>query len=589
MVAREDRVRSARATIRVAPTHVVFLNVYINSESKSVTTPSISLLHPSSYPASPAGDRSTLAEADLNLAAIVEALDFDGRHSRFVAGTLAALVSEAPIIGYRQDVLEDLLSLPELAAGLAALLPSLQSLSSYGSGVRWGENNPLYQIASRLAELQVYVSCVEGLGQTLEEAGAGLRAEGWLALRDWLTAMRQEPEYTRLAAELPKLAAQFEQAGSITLGLNLDGQLRPESVTIVSVNSSRFSGKGSLLERLLGDRAAGDTVRGLSGLFKASENHPYTPEHELFRDMNRLLERVAAPVAEALARYSRLSSGNLSGLEPELAFYLGAAKLINQLRAVGLVLCRPVIAPVEERAGQISGSYSLDLALRLRARRGAIDLSKAVVPNEVAFGPGATIFILTGPNSGGKTTYTRAVGQAQVLAQAGLLVPGRAARLSPVDGIYTHFATAERPDMDGGRLAEELGRLAQLFRQASRSSLLLLNEPLASTDHASARALSRDLLAGLRLLGARAIFVTHIHELVEEAATLDGLASEDGVVNLVAEVAPRADDTIDSVPTYTIRPGRPQALGYAAELARQYGLSLAQIKQALHDRGLTSD
>lgn len=547
-----------------------------------------SLLWPPGFQPSSSGGRPAPSEADLGLSSIIQALDLDGRHSRFIASTLLALPTDPRLITYRQDVLEDLLRLPALAEDCQAILPQLAELSRLGRGPGWGEANPLFQIATRLAELQVYVAAIEGLGQALERAGNGLKAEGWQLLRGFILTTRQDADYIRLVAELPKLQTQFEKAGSITLGLNLDAQLRPESVTIVSVNPGRFTGKGSFLERLLGDKSTGDAVRSISGVFKTDENRPHTPEHELFKDMNRLLERIAAPVAEALAHYTRVNSAPLSALEPELVFYLGAVRLAGNLRAAGLELCRPEIAPAAERAGTIFGNYSLDLAIRLRAKPGAGNLSATVIPNDVGFGPGATIFILTGPNSGGKTTYTRAVGQAQVLAQAGLPVPGRQARISPVDAIFTHFTTAERPEDEMGRLAEELGRLSQIFRKASRTSLVLLNEPLTSTDHASARALSRELLAGLRLLGARTIYVTHVLELTEEADTSEDPAPEAGVVNLVAGITLDTQTANDphAVPTYTIKPGRPQSLGYASELARRYGLSLAQIRQALSDRGI---
>ena len=371
----------------------------------------------------------------------------------------------------------------------------------------------------------------------------------------------------------------------MTLGINLDAQLRPELATIVSVNASRFAGKSSLLDRLFGERAAPDAVRSITALYKADERQRNAPEHELFRDLDRLLERVRS-VADALARYTRVQSAGLAGLEAELAFYLGAVRLVNELRAAGLPLCRPEIAPSGERVCVIDGVYSLDLALRLRAARNTADLAHVVVPNAVTFGPNATIFILTGPNSGGKTTYTRAVGQAQALFQAGLLVPGRHARISPVDGIYTHFAVAERLDINGGRLAEELDRLAQIFRQAGPASLVLLNEPLASTDHAAARLLSRDILSGLRLLGARVLFVTHLHELVDDALAGDASA---GIVSLVAGLEMHIGNGSEPAPSYQIVPGRPQIADYAAELARQHGLSLAQISATLRERGIADE
>jgi hypothetical protein len=550
------------------------------------TQPAVpSLIHPAGGPARSSG-RSAPSEADLGLGPIIRALDFDGRHGRFVAGVLAELCDNLEVIRYRQDVLDDLLRLPDLGRQIAGMLPQLGELAMIGRAGNWGENIPLLQVAARLAELDGYVTCVEQLWSALDQAGDRLYATGLLNLRAFLAATRAQPNYQRLAEELPRLRAQLDQASSVTLGINLDAQLRPDSATIVSVNPSRFTGRHSLLELLFGERAAPDAVRGITALYKADESQRRTPEHELFRDLDRLLERVAAPVADALSGYTRVHSAGLAGLEPELAFYLGAARLANQLRDAGLPLCRPEIATADERVCMISGVFSLDLALRLHAGRAVASLAEALVPNDATFGPDATIFILTGPNSGGKTTYIRAIGQAQALSQAGLLVPGRQARISPVDGIYTHFAAAERLDINGGRLAEELERLAQLFRQAGPASLVLLNEPLASTDHAAARALSRDILAGLRLLGARTIFVTHLHELVDDALDADAAA---GVVSLVAGLAPHARNGGEPAPSYRIGPGRPQVAGYAAELARQHGLSLAQIATTLRERGLVEE
>jgi hypothetical protein len=521
-------------------------------------------------------------EADLGLSSIIRALDTDGRHQRAVGAILGELNSDPAVITYRQAVLYALLELPALVEQFSLALPRLAELATVGRTKLWGENLPLPQVVGRLAELEIYVNCVEGLWSAIESyPGANAPASaGLLALRTGLSEVREEGLYRSLAAELPRLRARLAQASSVTLGINLDVQLRPESATIVSVNQERFSGKGTLLQRLLGDKAAAEAQRGATNLFPANENRPHTPEHELFRELDRLLEKVALPVAEALTRYTRLNSAWLAALEPEIAFYLGAVRLVRQMGEAGLTLCRPVIAPAAERSGLLKGCYSLDLALRLKG----LNRQAEIVPNEVNFTPANRIFIITGPNSGGKTTYTRAVGQAQVLFQAGLPVPAVAAWLSPVDAIYTHFAREERAESSGGRLAQELKSLAQIFRQASQNSLILLNEPLTGTDHVSARSLGKDLLAGLRLLGARAIFVTHLHELLEDTAL--GSASGSGIVSLVAIATAPAVKGAGFTPTYKIIPGLPRALANAAELARQHGLSLDQIARTLRERGL---
>ncbi|HEX2915367.1 MAG TPA: hypothetical protein VH186_31680 [Chloroflexia bacterium] len=548
----------------------------------SKSSAGFSLLWPEGHRPGGQPNRPLAAETDLGLETVIRALALDGRHSRFVAALLGELNSDPAVITYRQEALEDFIRLPQMAEEMNEILPHLAELSAAGREQRWGESLPLYQIGARLGELEGLITSVEGLANALEKAAADPKSAALTGLRAFLAEIRAEDIYQQLVRELPELRGRLDMAGSVTLGINLDAQLRPESATLVSINPERFSGKNSLLERLFGEKTAAESFRGSTPLYKAVESRPNMPEHELFRELNRLLERVAAPVGQALAKYTRLNGVQLAALEPELAFYIGASRMVQRVREAGLSLCRPEIAAAEAKICRIEGIYSLDLALRWLEMSASYRASRPVVTNEVSFKPEANIIVLTGPNSGGKTTYTRAVGQAQALFQAGLPVPGTKACLSPVDAIFTHFASAERLEVAGGRLAEELGRLSQIFHQASPASLVLLNEPLASTDHASARVLSRDLLAGLRLLGARAIFVTHIHELAEDA--LPGT----GIVSLVAGIAPHEGNGSSLSPTYTIRPGQPQALGYASELARQHGLSLSQIEAALRERGLNA-
>src|SRR5512138_2851971 len=97
------------------------------------------LLQPVAGPARSSG-RPAPSEADLGLAPIIRALDFDGRHGRFVAGVLAELCDDPATIGYRQDLLGDLLRLPDLTAAIAGILPQLGELANIGRAGNWGES-----------------------------------------------------------------------------------------------------------------------------------------------------------------------------------------------------------------------------------------------------------------------------------------------------------------------------------------------------------------------------------------------------------------------------------------------------------------
>jgi DNA mismatch repair ATPase MutS len=225
--------------------------------------------------------------------------------------------------------------------------------------------------------------------------------------------------------------------------------------------------------------------------------------------------------------------------------------------------------------------YNLILALQ-QMNSEVESATSAIVRNDVDFGPASRIFILTGPNHGGKTVYTRAVGLAQVLFQAGLYIPAEAARMSPVDGIYTHFATLEKTESGLGRLAEESKRLNEIFHSITNKSLVLLNESLSSTSPGESLYLARDIVRALRLFGVRAIFATHLHELAEGLDTLNAEVKGDScVVSLVAGVALEGDQEDNENGnvkcTYKIKPGPPRGLSYARGIAVRYGISFAQL------------
>lgn len=527
----------------------------------------VSLLYPAQSSATPARS-GALHIDDLGLASITRALDFDQRHTRFITATLSALETDPAIIHYRQDVLRDLMRNPAMVAQLTALLPTLTALAEAGPSTRWNERSPLPLIGARLADLQSYVTCLEQLSHMLVESDQPLQAQAWRDLESMVTAMRTDDDYARLRTELPLLQEQLAQAGSVTLGINLDGQLQPESATLLSISASRYGGNRNVIERLLGDHHAADGVRGITALYKASEGQQRLPEHELFRNLAQLIERVAAPVGAALERYVRMNAAPLTALAPELAFYLGALRLWRQLEAAGLPVCLPEIAPADEHAGELRATYSIDLALRK-------ERNTEIIPNDSFFTPETPIMLVMGPNSGGKTTYARAIAQAQVMFQAGLFVAAQHARLSPVRAVLSHFATAERPGGSGGRLAEELERVAQLFKQSSATCLIIFNEPFSSTDPHSARLIARDVFVGLRLIRARTIYITHLHDLANDLVPTGD--QSDGVVCVAAQsVVSKA--TGDGTPTYEVRRGRPDTSTHALALARQFGLDSAQLE-----------
>ncbi len=521
------------------------------------------------------------AAKDLSLDVIVHALDLDHRHSRAIRAILYDLCTDSATIRYRQDVLADLRALPALAAALEELLPNLSDLGA-ASAANWPGDSPLGPVVARLRELERYVWCVDRLGAILEAADR-LDSDGLGRLRDGVSALATDPEVAALRSQLPELQSLIGQASSVTIGLNLGLDLMPESATIVELNRAPFKGPRSLLGRLL--PRSGDQV-GLTPLHLAGPP-PLRRDSQLFKDLQRLLEAVTAPLARALVRYKEINVAPLAALEAELAFFLGAAALAHRLQAAGIALCRPSTSPASEQTCTVTAAANLSLALQMLDLRKDAHLDGQLVTSDVSFAADTRILVVTGPNRGGKTTFCRAVGQAQVLFQSGLFVLGTSACMSPVHGIWTHFPLPETDRPGAGRLDEEVRRLRQIFDEAGPDALILMNEPLTSTSERDALMIARDVVRAIQALGARAVLITHLHDLALAIPHLNAAAPENrNIASLVAEAVVAGGSTRG---TFRIVPGVPTGRSYAAAIAEQHGLTFHQLQQLLAARGFGAD
>jgi hypothetical protein len=555
-------------------------------------TQSFSLLWPGGTGPSPAGTvLETQCARDLELESILAALT-DGRpRQSAIRKVFLSLCTDPTVIAYRQDVLDDLWHNPDFTGQLEALLPDLSTLElSHISVDR--RRSPLQEVAWRLGELEYLVTCVTGLNRVFDETGRHVRAAGWRTLLDHMARVAHEPMYQQLTRELPDFLHTLRAMVSVTIGVNLDTQFRPVGATLLSVNTQKFT-SSTFLDRLLG--TPGEDFKGLGPLHTvpalpatsgSARNRGGSREinplmDPLFRDLAQVLDSVCQPIAQALRHYDTLHSGFLSALRDDLAFYLAAVRLMERLRNRGLPVCRPQIAPMTERVCTLQEAYNLNLALHRLAHP---DDAAAIVTNDVQLGDDGRIGILTGPNQGGKTTYTQMVGLCQILAQAGIWVPAARAHISPVDNIYTHFPVAEEVARGTGRFGDEAQRLSVIFGRGTRHSLILLNESLASTNSGESLYIAQDIVRVIRRLGARGIFATHLHEL---AADLDALnastAGDSRIISLVASRRETSDQS--SRRSYKIIPGPPLGRSYAREIAEQYGIGYEQLTALLQRRG----
>jgi DNA mismatch repair protein MutS len=148
------------------------------------------------------------------------------------------------------------------------------------------------------------------------------------------------------------------------------------------------------------------------------------------------------------------------------------------------------------------------------------------IANDLVLSPSRRLLIVTGPNMGGKSTYMRQAAVITLLAYCGLFVPAAAARIGPIDAIYTRIGAAD--DLAGGRstFMVEMTEAAAILNRATPQSLVLIDEIGRGTSTfdglALAWAIARELALTNRSL---ALFATHYFELTALPSELDGCAN----------------------------------------------------------------
>ena len=240
-------------------------------------------------------------------------------------------------------------------------------------------------------------------------------------------------------------------------------------------------------------------------------------------------------VADALARSCEHVLGFFTQLRAELAFYIGCLQLGEALERRGHATSMPLPRPRTEVLLETTGLYDAVLALTLEG---------GVVSNDVSASD-RPLLLVTGANRGGKSTFLRSLGIAQLMMQAGMPAPAAAFSSAITSGVFTHFMREEDATMTRGRLDEELERMRRVIDLIRPGALLLCNESFASTNEREAADIGEEVFGALIDAGARVALVTHLYELARRFAA----GRPDATLSLRAERLP------DGSRTFRVREG----------------------------------
>jgi len=534
----------------------------------------VSLLNDPSITIAPREGLTNTTARDLELDRIATDMSSSSLSRRAILDQLLAPSTDARQIRYRQDVFRDIWKDTRLTLALSDSIRMMEEITVYARSASSG-THPLLESVWRLSELELFVELADHLSGALEQADP--QSRGLTSLRDELNRSRSDAAFAALREELPALRSGLRLRRSVTLAVNLDDRLRPVEAALLSVNEKPFT-EGQFLSRFFGaigsnpfvtrtplHKTSPDSLLDASGY----ERLPLSP---LFQELETVLRSVLRPLSRALRDYVSVSTDIFAGLLPEIAFLCGASDFFSRVAAAGHTLCFPEVLAEPERVARFDGLYNLHLA----SRRIAESNSEPIVCNSIRMDEHARMYVLTGPNGGGKTTFTQAVGIAIVLAQIGLPVPAKSAGISPVDRIFTHFPVEEDYDDNMGRFEDEARRISEVFDSLSDRSLALLNEPFTSTEPGEAVSVTTDVLAGFAMSGARGICTTHFHEVARATQSLNNAVG--GPSRIGAISAGIRDEGGERVRTYRISEGQPEGLSHADDIAHRFGIDFESLR-----------
>jgi len=414
---------------------------------------------------------------DLELGTLLRAMsEGDKFLTEVSAKVLLASLPEPDAIRYRQEVLADCLAHPgivrqiyEVAGG--ALQDKRQLWGGYGGSYQ----NPSSNLHGAVSHLEAYVARLRELRTIADEDAGTFRSAGFRTLFATICRELDDDYFKEISDHLKQL--RFRSGVLISAGLGRDN-----------------SGTGLVLRAPAGRRRWAERL-GMGS--RISYSFTIAPRDDGgARILEDLTGRGINLVANAAAQSADHIGSFFTMLRLELGFYVGCLNLASRLADKGAPVTFPEPGPVT-----FSCTDLRDTCLELAA-------PDPVTGNDVQ-ADGKTLVIITGANSGGKSTFLRSAGVAQLMMQCGLFVTAGSFRAEPVLGIFTHFIREEDRDMTSGRLDEELRRMNTIADRITPGCLMLFNESFAGTNEHEGSEIGYQITRALVDARIRVFFVSH--------------------------------------------------------------------------------
>jgi hypothetical protein len=440
---------------------------------------------------------------------------------------LAGRCDDLDTMIYRQGAVRDCLESPEAIRQLYLLA---------GEAIErqkkvWGSfrEYPSGQLDNAVSRMEIYVDVLKRVRKLADRDSVRFKSEAFTRLFTMLARELNDEYFALIGGHLKQLKFRHGVLVSADLGKGLKGAnyvlrrpLRP---------------LGNWFTRLFAEGPPAYTIR-------------LAPRDESgAQAMSELRDRGLGLAANALAKSAEHVLSFFQMMQTELAFYVGCINLHERIVELGATFSFPL--PTEPTTSCFSCKDLYDIGL-------ALSMSKRPVGNDVV-ADGKPLIIVTGANQGGKTTFLRSIGIAQLMMQSGIFVPATYLRANSVDGVFTHYKREEDATMKSGKLDEELSRMNDIVERLSPHALILFNESFSATNEREGSEISRQIVSALLERGHKVVFVSHQFD----------FANGFYEAHLDSALFLRADRQSDGRRSFKLVEGKPLGTSYGEDVFRE--------------------
>lgn len=506
---------------------------------------SILFQNPEKYPvAETAGEPDCFG--DLNLDQTMASLT-SGRDEYELLGYFHTSLTDVDDIAYRHEIMRDLEG-PALASRIRSFAESMATMRKHLVQAQ-KLHYRLQQESWFLAAVDIYCRCVAELSEFLSQGG--VKSRGMQAFAAFLVDYVASPRFQELR-----------------------NKVRTLNDDLATVHYCVFLvGDGFRVHRYRDETDYSAEVEEAFAKFRQGNAKDYRSKLNDWIEMNHVEEKILEFVSQLWPEiFGRLAQffqsewgvfpdGKIVTFDRQVQFYLAYAEHMRRMEKVGLSFSYPVVS-AKDKSVRAMDAFDIALAAKLAADGGR------VVSNDFELSGKERILVVSGPNQGGKTTFSRTFGQMHCLASLGLPVPGREARLFLFDTIFTHFEREEDITNLRGKLQDDLVRVHDILGRATPRSIVIMNEIFTSTTLQDATFLSEKVMDRIMKLDLICVWVTFIHELSRLG---------EKTVSMVSTVDPANPDKR----TYKVVRKEASGRSYAMSIAEKYGLTEERLKERI--------